>query len=103
MVIVRVPDQDEVPWSPVDLVCVIDCSESMTGEKMRLVKRTLRWVVGELKDQDRISLIAFNHNAVKLLGLVRAGPQNEARLLEAIESMQASGGTFIDAGLRLAY
>lgn len=46
---------------PIDLVCVIDRSYSMVGEKIELVKKTLLYIIEDLLDEeDRISLIQFD-------------------------------------------
>lgn len=46
----RVQDQaEQCGGVPVDLVCVLDCSESMTGAKIRLLKQTLGWLLTELR------------------------------------------------------
>lgn len=49
-----------------DLIMCIDVSGSMSGEKIQMVKDTLLFVVDELKDFDRMSLIEFD-SAVNVL------------------------------------
>lgn len=53
----------------VDLICVIDNSGSMNGEKIELVKATLRFLLETLTPSDRLSLITFNSYAKRLCGL----------------------------------
>ena len=57
-------------YNNVDLVCVIDVSGSMAGEKLRLVKKSLDYVIDQLGKGDRISLITFSDNAKVLCGLI---------------------------------
>lgn len=46
-----------------DLILCIDISGSMQGEKIQQVKDTLLFIVDELKDIDRVSLVVFNDAA----------------------------------------
>ncbi len=50
-------------YNNVDLVCVIDTSGSMAGEKLRLVKKSLDYVIDQLGKGDRMSLITFSGEA----------------------------------------
>lgn len=43
-----------------DLVMCIDVSGSMSGDKIAMVKDTLLFVVDELKEFDRMSLLEFD-------------------------------------------
>ena len=53
----------------VDLICVIDHSGSMDGQKIALVRDTLKFLVETLTPSDRISLIVFNNYATRLCPL----------------------------------
>lgn len=48
---------------PVDIVCVIDQSGSMTGDKIRLLKETLYYLINQLKSLDRLAIISFDTEA----------------------------------------
>jgi Mg-chelatase subunit ChlD len=50
-------------YNNVDLICVIDISGSMKGEKIRLVKRALEYVIDQLGAGDKMSIITFNVKA----------------------------------------
>lgn len=46
----------------IDLICVIDVSTSMLDEeKIDNVKKTLKYMLNFLREDDRLSLITFNH------------------------------------------
>jgi hypothetical protein len=45
---------------PIDLVCVVDQSGSMSGEKMALLKQTLVYITQQLNDLDRLAIISFD-------------------------------------------
>ena len=55
--------------SNVDLICVIDISGSMTGEKILLVKESLKKLISLMTEKDRISIVLFNHQSFKILDL----------------------------------
>jgi uncharacterized protein with von Willebrand factor type A (vWA) domain len=48
---------------PIDLVCVVDQSGSMSGQKMRLLKQTLVYIVEQLNAFDRLAVISFDTQA----------------------------------------
>ncbi len=48
---------------PIDLVCVVDQSGSMSGEKMRLLKQTLVYITEQLNGFDRLAIISFDTEA----------------------------------------
>lgn len=82
-----------------DIVCVMDVSGSMMGEKISLVKDAMKFVVQELTDNDRLALVTFDHQAEAILGLTRMGNGGKDRATTTINSMAARGGTNIYSGL----
>jgi len=48
---------------PIDLVCVVDQSGSMGGEKINLLKQTLTYITEQLNEFDRLAIISFNTSA----------------------------------------
>ena len=46
-----------------DLICVIDISGSMMGEKIELVKESLKILIGMMDKNDRLALILFDNNS----------------------------------------
>ena len=49
--------------SAIDLFCVIDDSGSMSGEKAKFVRKSIKYLLKILRDNDRISLISFDSDA----------------------------------------
>lgn len=93
-------DMSDAP--PNNLVFLLDVSGSMQSpDKLPLVKRSLRLLVDQLREQDRVAIVVYAGAA----GLVLE-PTSGARrhlVLEAIERLEAGGSTAGGAGLRLAY
>ncbi|EAR89934.1 von willebrand factor type A (VWA) domain was originally protein (macronuclear) [Tetrahymena thermophila SB210] len=86
-----------------DLICVIDNSGSMEGEKIQNVKKTLEYLLELLGDNDRLCLILFNSKATKLCHLMRTNNSNKPAFKEIINKIEANGGTDINSGMELAF
>lgn len=92
---------DEFHRSPLQLALVIDKSGSMDGSNMEAVKIALKRLVERLGADDEVLLVEFNDDARLVLPAIR-GSERE-RLLKAIESLTADGGTDIEAGLTMGF
>lgn len=46
--------------SNIDLICVVDNSGSMAGEKARMVRKSLKCLLKVLSDKDRLCIITFD-------------------------------------------
>ncbi|UJR11326.1 hypothetical protein I4U23_015507 [Adineta vaga] len=88
---------------PVDLVCVVDQSGSMSGEKMRLLKQTLVYITEQLNDLDRLAIVSFDTSAFdRSHGLKRMNQQNQQIVTKAInDDIPDGGGTYIGCGLEM--
>jgi len=73
----------------------------MCGQKIKLVRETLEFIVDCLNENDRVSIITFNTQAERLIPLTRA--KNKQDLIEKIKKIESSGRTNIDDGLNLAF
>lgn len=76
---------------PIDLICVVDVSGSMMGEKLNLLKKTLTGLSKFLKKRDRLCLIQFNTNARRLTPLMRCDKQGWKIFDKVIEGLEADG------------
>jgi Mg-chelatase subunit ChlD len=88
--------------SNVDLICVIDVSGSMSGEKILLVKESLKKLISLMTEKDRISIVLFNHQAFKILDLTYTTSENKMDIKNKINNIKAGGGTIIISGLTTA-
>lgn len=69
-------EEQEGDRPPIDLICVIDHSGSMAGEKIALVRNTLKNLLEFTNQYDRICLIQFDDRADQLTPLLRNIPKN---------------------------
>ena len=87
---------------PARLVFLVDTSGSMSDEnKLPLVKQSLRILVEQMREQDRLSIVTYSDNAGLLLD--STGGDKREEILKAIESLVSDGSTNGEAGLKLAY
>lgn len=85
--------------APIDLCCVLDKSGSMQGEKLRLVKAAMEFVVTQLKPQDRITIVAFDSQVSTLVSLQPLDDEGKAKTLAAVQKLQAGSCTNLSGGL----
>ena len=93
-------DLDERP--PLNLVFLIDVSGSMFSEdKLPLVQKSFSMLTENLTEDDRISIVTYaGEDKVVLKG---TSGQDKDRILEAINSLEAGGSTYGEAGINRAY
>jgi len=92
------------PWEmkPCNLVFLIDSSGSMRSpNKLELLKKAFRLLVGQLRAEDRVALVAYAGSAG--LVLPSTSGANKDVILDAIEGLDAGGSTAGGAGIVLAY
>lgn len=87
---------------PSNLTFLIDVSGSMNDEnKLPLLKESMKLLVKELREDDRVSIVVYAGAA----GLVLPPTNGESkrRIIDAFERLQAGGSTAGGAGIELAY
>jgi Ca-activated chloride channel family protein len=87
---------------PANLVFLIDTSGSMDEpNKLPLLKDAFRLLVGQLGEKDRVAIVAYAGAAGIVL---EPTPGNDhARIMAAIDHLEAGGSTAGGEGIRLAY
>jgi Ca-activated chloride channel family protein len=91
---------DRIP--PSNLVFLIDVSGSMASEdKLGLVKKSLRLLVQQLREEDKVSIVVYAGAAGLVLPCTPG--TEKARILNAIDHLEAGGSTAGGAGIQLAY
>ena len=84
---------------PTNVILVADTSGSMEGGKMESARAALIAFVNQIRgERDRVGLVEFGSGLKDYLPLATMDDANRGRLLDAITTLQASGGTaLIDA------
>jgi Mg-chelatase subunit ChlD len=91
------------PRQPMDLVCVLDNSGSMSGGKFTHLKHAIRFVQSQLTADDRLSLVVFNSYAKGVHGLYRMNDAQKAVSESMVNSLQVTGCTDIHAGMKMGH
>ncbi|MGN0863191.1 MAG: von Willebrand factor type A domain-containing protein, partial [Stenotrophomonas koreensis] len=92
--------RDALP--PMNLVFLIDTSGSMySPDKLPLLKKAFAQLVPQLRAQDKVAIVSYAGRAGEVLPPT-PGDQH-ARILAALEKLEAGGSTNGGAGIQLAY
>lgn len=90
--------QDTIPK---DIVFVMDRSGSMSGEKMEQARNALHFILGQLGEDDRFSIVGFDHRLSVLdrrLQPVERSTLDRARAF--VDRLVADGNTDLEAALQ---
>jgi Ca-activated chloride channel homolog len=96
----RLPDVATRP--PLNLVFLVDTSGSMEdANRLPLLKQSLALMLGELRPEDQVAIVAYAGSAGEVLPPTPAGER--AAILGAMDRLSAGGATAGAEGLELAY
>ncbi|MFI5187958.1 MAG: von Willebrand factor type A domain-containing protein [Chitinophagales bacterium] len=85
-----------------NLVFLIDVSGSMWEEdKLPLVKASMKLLVDQLREEDKVALVAYAGNAG--LVLPSTSGSEKTKIKDAIDNLEAGGSTAGGEGIKLAY
>lgn len=85
-----------------NLVFLLDTSGSMNApDKLPLLKNSLKLVLDTLKPDDTIAIAAYAGSAGTILEPTKVS--DKAKIIAALDNLQAGGGTAGAAGIELAY
>jgi Ca-activated chloride channel family protein len=87
---------------PVNLVFLIDVSGSMDeANKLPLVKSSIRLLVEQLREKDRVSMVVYAGSAG--LVLPSTSGSQKRKITDALDELKAGGSTAGGEGIKLAY
>lgn len=88
-----------VDRAPYNLSIVIDRSGSMSGEKFLAAQAAADWLVDQLADGDRVSLVSYSSDVRLDVPSAEISDAHRAHLHQAIASLYSGGGTFLSGGM----
>jgi Ca-activated chloride channel homolog len=92
-----------VQRSAMEMIFVMDCSGSMSGEPIAKSKDAVTRALKKLQPNDTFQVIRFSNEASQFGSApIPATPENIRRGIEFVESLQSSGGTMMIEGLKAA-
>lgn len=99
---IKASDRAVADLAPANLVFLVDVSGSMDRrEGLPLVKSTLKLLVDQLRDQDRVSLVVYAGESRVVLKPTSG--RDKAKIRNAIDQLNAGGSTAGASGIELAY
>lgn len=99
---IKASDRAVAELAPANLVFLVDVSGSMDRrEGLPMVKSTLKLLVDQLRDQDRVSLVVYAGESRVVLEPTSG--RDKAKIRAAIEQLTAGGSTAGASGIELAY
>ena len=99
MASLRGPKYDAQSRSPVDIVAVIDRSDSMEGNELLLVKKTLLFIIDQLDSSDRLGLVVYNDMVSVEFPLTPMTKKNKEKTKSKVTKIKAHGYTNLCGGL----
>lgn len=99
---IKASDRAVADLPPANLVFLVDVSGSMDRrEGLPLVKSTLKLLVDQLRDQDRVSLVVYAGESRVVLKPTSG--RDKTNIRNAIDQLTAGGATAGASGIELAY
>lgn len=99
---IKASDRAVAQLAPANLVFLVDVSGSMDRrEGLPLVKSTLKLLVDQLRDQDRVSLVVYAGESRVVLEPTSG--RDKAKIRNAIDQLTAGGSTAGASGIQMAY
>lgn len=99
---IKASDRAVAELAPANLVFLVDVSGSMDRrEGLPLVQGTLKLLVDQLRDQDRVSLVVYAGESRVVLKPTSG--RDKAKIRNAIDQLTAGGSTAGASGIELAY
>ncbi|WP_248751998.1 VWA domain-containing protein [Pseudomonas sp. MWU15-20650] len=99
---IKASDRAVAQLAPANLVFLVDVSGSMDRrEGLPLVKSTLKLLVDQLRDQDRVSLVVYAGESRVVLKPTSG--RDKAKIRNAIDQLTAGGSTAGASGIEMAY
>ncbi|PTU73543.1 vWA domain-containing protein [Pseudomonas mangrovi] len=101
-VAIKASDVQSSALPPANLVFLVDVSGSMhRREGLPMVQATLKLLVDQLREQDRVSLVTYAGNSQVVLESTSGA--EKAKIRAAIDGLVAGGSTAGESGIQLAY
>ncbi len=99
---IKASDRAVAELAPANLVFLVDVSGSMDRrEGLPMVKSTLKLLVDQLREQDRVSLVVYAGESRVVLEPTSG--REKAKIRTAIDQLTAGGSTAGASGIELAY
>jgi Ca-activated chloride channel family protein len=86
-----------------NLTLVMDTSGSMDGKAIELLRETGKVIAGQLREGDTVSMVEWDTQNTWVLSDHAVSGPDDPEVVQAIDALDASGGTDLNAGLISGY
>jgi Ca-activated chloride channel family protein len=94
---------NHLPRKPLELVYVIDCSGSMSGQPIAQAQAAIRTALTRMQPEDTFQIIKFSNDAQLMSDSpLAASPRNIAQAIQYLDQPYGGGGTMMMEGIRKA-
>jgi len=94
---------EQLDRQPMEMVFVLDCSGSMSGEPMAQSKDAMRHALRQLRENDTFQVIRFSNNASAFGPKpVPATTENIKKAIDYVDQLSGTGGTEMIEGIKAA-
>jgi Mg-chelatase subunit ChlD len=99
LITLRAPHYENEKRAPIDLVAVVDRSFSMEGTPLALVKDTLKFIVTQLGESDRLAVVSYGSDVRRVTELTLMDHSGKQFVETLIDTIRAEGYTNLCGGL----
>jgi len=99
MVDIEAPLFENAERAPVDIFCVVDTSGSMAGDRISLLRKSIRRLIRCLQSKDRLAVVDFSSECEVALKLTTMDKTGKEEAKHVVNKLMASGGTHLSGGL----
>jgi len=99
MVDIEAPLFEDSRRAAIDMFCIVDTSGSMRGDRISLLRKSIRRLVRGLQSKDRLALVEFSSNYQVLLELTNMDENGKDKAKSIVKRLSACGGTNLSGGL----
>jgi len=98
-IVVEAPKFETTSRPSLDIVAVLDVSGSMSGEKMSLVRKSMRRLIRNLGSQDRVCVVTFDSTVRTVMNFCTLDEGNKQRAFDIISNLRAGTSTALCGGV----
>merc|ERR1719499_67354 len=99
MASIKAPYFREDDRAPIDLVAVVDESGSMSGDRITLVRETIKFIIRNLESGDRFGIVGYSNGSREVLPLTTMDDAGRKKAEQLASGLRAQGGTALCQGL----
>lgn len=98
-VTLKAPLYEPEEHTPIDLVLSLDVSGSMAGTKLELAKKSIQFIIKNLRSSDRLGLVVYDTDVLVKFDMTAMDAAGKQKTSAVVESLKAGTSTNLSGGL----